>query len=225
MKTTSRKVKELINNFKWYLDCVVEATSDIETTLDSITVVDNDTHYEYRLKSVTFDGEQTKFCLESVRTIVGTFGKREHLYEYVDVNDFDEKYMLYEEWKKTQFPRTVAHMAHDINDDLKEIIEAEIIAGHTVGTTFWDTELVWVFDASPCRLTMLRIKIIRSTLPAVEIYYNGAHYFTCIKAEDGDVTTSAYDINMTNDALSPLTVEVFMNIADTIRKFLKEMES
>lgn len=223
----SKNVKTLINNFKWYLDCTIKTQliPDIETVLDSITVVDKENHCEYRLKSVTFDEEHAKFCLESVHTIIGTFGKREHLYEYVYVDDFDEKYMLYEEWEKTRFPRTVAHMAHDINDDLKEIIEAEIIAGHTVATTFWDTELVWVFDASPYQVVMLRIKIIRSTLPAAEIYYNGAHYFTCNKTEDGDVTTSAYDINMTDDALSPLTVEVFMNIADTIRKFLKEMES
>lgn len=222
----SRNVKTLINNFKRYLDCTIETQSipDIESVLDSITVVDKDNHCEYRLKSVVFDGEEGKLCLESVRTIQGAFCKREHLNERVNFGDFDDRYMLYDEWTKTRFPRTVAHMAHDINDDLKEIIEAEIIAGHTVATTFWDTELVWVFDASPCQVVMLRIKLIRSALPAAEIYYNGAHYFTCNKTEDGDVTTSAYDINMTNDALSPLTVEVFMNIADTIRKFLKEME-
>lgn len=219
----SRNVKTLINNFKWYLDCTIETQSipNIDSVLDSITVVDKDNHREYRLKSVIFNGEEGKLCLESVHTIPGTFGKREHLNDHVRFGDFDDHYMLYDEWAKTRFPRAVAHMAHDINDDLKEIIEAEIIAGRVVATAFVDIELVWIFDNS----RELRIKLIRSALPAAEIYYNGAHYFTCNKTEDGDVTTNAYDINMTNDALSPLTVEVFMDIADTIRKFLKEMEA
>lgn len=235
----SRNVKTLINNFKLYLDCTIEpqsipniefkwyldctnetqSISDIESVLDSITVVDKDNHWEYRLKSVIFDGKERKFYLESVRTIVGAFGKQEHFHEYVNFGDFDDHYILYEEWKKTQFPRVVAHMAHDINNDLKEIIESEIIAGHTVATTFWDTELVWIFDDSK----KLKIKLIRSALPAAEIHYNGEHYFSYIKTENGDVTTDRIGGCMTNDALSPLTVEVLFNISDTIRKFLKEM--